>query len=35
MSTAAMNGDNLEVDLDRQQTKQVYLKLKEIYGDTK
>ena len=31
LSTEAQNGDNLEVDLNEEQTKEVYLALKEIY----
>jgi len=31
LSTCAQNGDNPEVDLNEAQTKEVYLKLKEVY----
>ena len=31
LSTCAQKGDNPEVDLNEDQTKKVYLKLKEIY----
>jgi hypothetical protein len=31
LSTCAQNGDNPEVDLSEAQTREVYLKLKEIY----